>query len=82
MSGVTVSGVTVSGVTGVTVSGVTGVTAADYFSTSFQLIPLENFSLKQPVKLPMRSMGVLRSCDIILGDFSHSLLMFHAMFRM
>ena len=29
-----------------------------------------------------RNVVSIRSCDIILGDFSHNLLVLHAMFRM
>ena len=34
------------------------------------------------MKSPIRGMVGLRSFDIILGNFSHTLLVLHAMFRM
>ena len=36
----------------------------------------------QPIKLPTTSVVGIQLCDIILGDFSHTLLVLQAMFKM
>ena len=43
---------------------------------------LHKYSPRQPMKSLTRSVVGLRSCDLLLVDFSHAPLVFHAMFRM
>ena len=58
------------------------VAAADYASTIALAYPFSNTSFKLSLKLPTRSVIGLRSCAIIVGDFSHTLVVLHAICSM